>query len=124
MSSLKHKGYVGSVEYSEEDDCLFGKVLGMSKTLINYEGNTVQELKADFIKGVEQYLDYCKEQGLTPEKSFIDTFNVRIPSEIYGKIVSMAKDESVTLAFVRSAVEEKLANMGIMPKQKGAWKQR
>lgn len=29
MGNLKYKGYTGSVEYSEEDNCLFGKVLGM-----------------------------------------------------------------------------------------------
>ena len=26
MGYLKYKGYTGSVEYSEEDKCLFGKV--------------------------------------------------------------------------------------------------
>ena len=30
MGYLKYKGYTGSVEYSEEDNCLFGKVQGMS----------------------------------------------------------------------------------------------
>ena len=31
MGQLKYKGYSGSVEYSEEDNCLFGKVLGLKK---------------------------------------------------------------------------------------------
>jgi hypothetical protein len=30
MDFLEYKGYKGSVEYSKEDNCLFGKVQGMS----------------------------------------------------------------------------------------------
>ena len=46
MGYLKYKGYTGSVEYSEDDKCLFGKVQGMSKDSIMYEGSTVEELTA------------------------------------------------------------------------------
>lgn len=43
MGQLKYKGYAGSVEYSEEDNCLFGKVLGLRKSCITYEGETINE---------------------------------------------------------------------------------
>lgn len=29
MGTLRYKGYTGSVEYCDEDECLYGKVLGM-----------------------------------------------------------------------------------------------
>lgn len=48
MGQLKYKGYAGSVEYNEEDNCLFGKVLGLKKDCITYEGETISELKSDF----------------------------------------------------------------------------
>lgn len=41
MSILNYKGYTGSVEFSQEDNCLYGKVLGMKKNCISYEGETV-----------------------------------------------------------------------------------
>ena len=44
MNRLEYKGYYGSIEYSAEDNCLYGKVLGMPKDLISYEGNTASEL--------------------------------------------------------------------------------
>ena len=44
MSLLNYKGYTGSVEFSQEDNCLYGKVLGMKKDCISYEGETVSEL--------------------------------------------------------------------------------
>lgn len=45
MDNLEYKG---SIEYSEADDYLFGKVLGISKDLILYERNAIDELRADF----------------------------------------------------------------------------
>lgn len=109
MENLKYKGYIGSVEYSEEDNCLFGKVLGMNKVLISYEGETVLELKQDFMDGVDQYLESCKKLGITPQKSYSGTFNIRIPAEVHGKAVMKAKKEGISLnAFVRQAIEEKL----------------
>ena len=44
---MKYKGYEGSIEYTLEDKILFGKVQGI-KSLISYEGNTIDELEKDF----------------------------------------------------------------------------
>lgn len=59
MDFLEYKGYKDSVEYSKEDNCLFGKVQGMSKALILYEGSTLDELRKDFEEGVDSYLEAC-----------------------------------------------------------------
>jgi len=67
MDYLKYKGYKGSVEYSETDKCLFGKVLGLSDTLILYEGCTLAELKVDFEDSVDNYINSCIEDGIRPE---------------------------------------------------------
>ena len=48
MDYLEYKGYKGTVEYCKEDDCLVGKVIGMHKDLIAYEGCTLAELREDF----------------------------------------------------------------------------
>ena len=55
MGQLKYKGYAGSVEYNEEDNCLFGKVLGLKKDCITYEGETISELKSDFEGAIDDY---------------------------------------------------------------------
>ena len=54
---LKYQGYSGTVEYSKEDGCLFGKVLGMKKSLITYEGRTLTELRKDFELSIDFYLE-------------------------------------------------------------------
>jgi predicted HicB family RNase H-like nuclease len=115
MEHLKHKGYIGSIEYSEEDNCLYGKVLGLNKILISYEGTTIQDLKKDFTSGIEDYLSDCQKDGTTPQKSFTGTFNVRVPSKIHAKAVLKAKENGISLnAFVRFILEEKLETKSII----------
>lgn len=66
MGTLRYKGFSGTVEYSKEDNCLFGKVIGMNENIVTYEGKTVEELKADFVSGVDLYLGSCEERGIKP----------------------------------------------------------
>ena len=44
---MKYKEYYGTIEYSDEDQCFHGKVLGI-KGLVTFEGESVQELRASF----------------------------------------------------------------------------
>lgn len=108
-SNLKHKGFIGSIEYSEPDNILFGKVLGLNRVLISYEGKDVDELKKDFIDGIEHYLSVCEEEGIKPQKSYTGAFNVRIPSDMHGQAVLKAQELGINLnTFVKSAIEDKL----------------
>ena len=59
-----YKGYQGSVEFSSEDNCFYGKVLGLKGTLISYEGTSLEDLRRDFEEAVDYYL--CT----TPDKQF------------------------------------------------------
>jgi predicted HicB family RNase H-like nuclease len=77
MGYLHYKGYTGSVEYSEADGCLCGSVLGMKKSCILYEGNTIDELKADFEAGIDSYLDACKANSIKPDKPFSGAQHIR-----------------------------------------------
>lgn len=56
MKTMLYKGFVGTVEYSEEDGCFFGKVLENGNNLVAYEGQTEEELRKDFEEAVEGIL--------------------------------------------------------------------
>ena len=47
-SIMKYKGYWAKIEYSDEDECFYGIIVGLKNTSISFEGNTVKELKKDF----------------------------------------------------------------------------
>jgi len=67
MKYLEYKGYTGSIEYSPEDDLLYGKVLGI-RGLISYEGKTGRLLEVDFKGAIDTYLADCKAEGKKTEK--------------------------------------------------------
>ena len=109
MDYLEYKGYKGSVEYSKADNCLFGKVLGMSKDLILYEGNTIDELRADFESGIESYLAGCLADGVEPRRPYSGTLNIRISPEIHSRIAALAQESGMTInGYIRQAFENQL----------------
>lgn len=61
LNTLKYKGLVGSVAFSEEDNVFFGKIEGIDG-LVNFEGSSVEELKSAFHEAVDDYLAYCEEE--------------------------------------------------------------
>ena len=62
MNTLQYKGFIGSVEFSENDGVFFGKIEGIN-ALVTFEGESVRELTDAFHEGVEDYLVYCQEKG-------------------------------------------------------------
>lgn len=109
MDYLEYKNYKGSVEYSKADNCLFGKVLGMSKDLIIYEGNTIDELRADFEAGIDNYTAGCIADGIEPRKPYSGTLNIRISPEIHSKIAMLAQEAGTTInAYIKQTLEEQL----------------
>lgn len=97
MGYLKYKGYTGSVEFSQEDDCLYGKVQGLHGTLISYEGNSVEEIKKDFEGAVDDYLKSCEERGIEPGKPYSGKLNLRMSSELHAAIAKAASTAGTTI---------------------------
>ena len=109
MKNLEYKGYYGSIEYSKEDKCLHGKVLGMAKDCITYEGNTVEALENDFRDAIESYLEGCKEIGIKPRKGYNGVLNIRIPSEVHCQVAMYAENHGTSInAFIRDSIERRL----------------
>lgn len=108
-NTMEYKGYVGSVEFSEADGLFFGKVMGI-RGLLSYEGTTAKELVEDFHGAVDDYLALCEARGITPEKAYKGSFNVRISPELHKKAVICAAAQQMSLnSFVERALEKSVA---------------
>jgi predicted HicB family RNase H-like nuclease len=108
MKNLEYKGYTGSIEYSKEDDLLYGKVLGI-KGLISYEGTTGKKLEDDFIEAINTYLADCKHEGIKPEKPFKGSFNVRVSPTLHQKAALLAMKYKTSLNnFVAESIRERV----------------
>ncbi|MCI6714242.1 MAG: type II toxin-antitoxin system HicB family antitoxin [Lachnospiraceae bacterium] len=103
-NSMEYKGYVGTVEFSEEDKMLYGKVLGI-RTLISYEGASAAELVEDFHGAVDEYLALCESEGKKPEIAYKGSFNIRISPELHRRAAISAMEQQISLnKFVENAV--------------------
>lgn len=109
---MQYKGYVGSVEFSEEDSLFYGKLLGI-RSLISYEGSNAKELVSDFHEVVDEYLQSCKEDGTKPEIPYKGSTNLRFKQDTYRRmaIYAIRNGQSIN-SFVEEACEEKLKSVG------------
>lgn len=108
MNTMTYKGYLGSVAYSEKDQVFFGKIEGING-LVNFEGDSVKELTEAFHEAVDDYLAYCKEEGIEPDKSYTGVLNVRLTPAIHRQIAMLARQAGVTInAYIKEALEEKV----------------
>ena len=115
MNTLKYKGYIGSVSYSEPDKVFFGEIEGIND-LVTYEGESVQELTASFHEAVEDYLIFCEEHNCKPEKSYSGAFNVRVAPSLHRDIANLAAEAGISInAFVKRALAEAVKHPWVEP---------
>ncbi len=108
MNTMTYKGYLGSVAYSEKDQVFFGKIEGING-LVNFEGESVKELTEAFHEAVDDYLAYCKDEGIEPDKSYTGVLNVRLTPTIHRQIAMLAKQAGLTLnGYIKEALEDKI----------------
>lgn len=103
---MECNGYMGSVEYSADDDCFFGKVLGIND-LVTFEGTSINELKSAFRDALADYIQVCQRQGKEPERPYKGSFNVRISPALHRQAAQYAAAQGLTLnRFVEQAIED------------------
>ncbi len=108
MSALEYKGYIGSVDFSAEDECFHGKLLFI-RDLVTYEATTAKSLVKAFRCAVDDYLGTCEEQKKSPDKPFKGSLNVRLGPELHRAAALAAERDGIKLnELVKRAVSEKL----------------
>lgn len=104
MNAMTYKGYLGSVAYSEKDQVFFGKIEGING-LVNFEGESVKELTEAFHEAVDDYLAYCEDEGIEPDKSYSGVLNVRLTPAIHRQIAMLAQKAGMSInAFIRQVL--------------------
>ncbi len=109
-NTLTYKDFVGSVHYSAEDSVFYGKIEGIND-LITFEGTSVNELKEAFTQMVDKHLKDCDAEGITPQKSYKGSFNVRLSPELHRSAAIKAKMQGHSLnKFVSEAIKKAVSS--------------
>ncbi|TXD84811.1 type II toxin-antitoxin system HicB family antitoxin [Subsaximicrobium wynnwilliamsii] len=93
---LKHKAYLGSVEFSAEDAVLHGKIIGIND-LVTFEADSVDGIQKAFIEAVEDYLETCIALNKAPNKFYKGVFNVRTSNELHRDLALIAEKKQMKL---------------------------
>jgi len=96
MNSLLYKGYTARIDFSDEDDCFIGHIVGI-KDVIGFHGETVKELKNAFYEAVDDYNEACKAIGKKPQKPYSGNLMLRIPPEVHAAVATAAQVHGVSI---------------------------
>jgi predicted HicB family RNase H-like nuclease len=108
---LQHKGFMGSVHFSTQDDCFFGRIEGIDD-LVTFEGRSVDEIKTAFQGAVEDYKRLCETVGKPMQRSYKGSFNVRISPELHRKAVQKSLIHGLSLnQLVQKAIEDSVKDL-------------
>ena len=94
--TMQHGAYIAEVEIDEEVGIFHGRTINM-RDIVTFEGKSISELKREFAKSVKVYLDWCKADGVEPEKPFTGKFLVRVPPEVHRAAVAAAAQAGKSL---------------------------
>ena len=109
MNSMTYKGYTARVEYSEEDGCFVGHLIGM-RDIVGFDATTVKQLQSRFRKAVDDYLWASEQLGAKPEKPYSGRMMVRVAPELHAKASIAAQSAGTSLnQWVSQALERAVA---------------
>ena len=106
---MEYKGYIGRVEYDYDARVFTGSVIN-TRTVITFQGTSVEEMEREFRNSVDDYLNWCKEDNVTPEKPYSGKFNVRLNPLVHQQAAITAKGLNLSLnSFIEQSVKDEIS---------------
>jgi predicted HicB family RNase H-like nuclease len=109
MNMMTVDGYKARIEYDAELDMFRGEVLGLNGGA-DFWGKNPKELRAEFKKSLQVFLDVCRERGIEPRRSYSGKFNLRISPDLHEKLAIVAEAEGKSInALAQEALRIRVA---------------
>lgn len=96
MNLMNLNGYSAKIEYDADLDLFRGEVLGLTGGA-DFYGKNPRELRSEFKKSLQVFLEVCREKGIEPRRNFSGKFNLRISVELHEKLAIVAEAEGKSL---------------------------
>jgi len=109
MNTMTHKGYAAHVEYSEDDECFIGHIVGI-RDAVGFHGESVVGLRAAFEEAVDDYLATCAKLGREPNHPYSGQFRLRLKPELHARAAIAAETKGKSLnTWVSEVIERSVA---------------
>lgn len=93
---MDYRGYRATVTFDDELDTFHGAVIGTT-SVISFEGSSVEELHEAFAGAVDEYLAFCEEEGVAPDKPFSGNVALRMSPDLHRAAIETAQTEGKSL---------------------------
>lgn len=102
--------YHAKIEFDEDLDLFRGEILGLNGGA-DFYGKNPKELRTEFKKSLDVFLEVCKEKGIEPRKQFSGKFNLRISPELHERLAIAAQAEGKSInAVAQEALRIRIAS--------------
>jgi predicted HicB family RNase H-like nuclease len=109
MNIMTLDAYQAKIEYDADLDMFRGEILSLNGGADFYGKNT-KELRAEFKKSLQVFLDVCREKGIEPRRNYSGKFNLRIPAELHEKLAIVAQAEGKSInTLAQEALQQRVA---------------
>ena len=96
MNMMTLDGFSAKIEYDAELDVFRGEILGLSGGA-DFYGKNPKELRAEFKKSLQVFLEVCQEKGIEPRRNYSGKFNLRISPDLHEKLAIVAQAEGKSI---------------------------
>ena len=96
MNMMSLESYNAKIEYDAELDMFRGEILGLTGGA-DFYGKNPRELRAEFKKSLQVFLEVCREKGIEPRRNYSGKFNLRISPELHEKLAIVAQAEGKSI---------------------------
>ena len=91
-----YKGYTATVRFDDDALLFHGEVVGL-RDVITFQARTAEELVKSFHDSVDDYLSWCAEDGVAPQKPYSGKLAFRTTPEHHRLIASAAASQAKSI---------------------------
>jgi predicted HicB family RNase H-like nuclease len=104
-NTMQYKGYTAFIEYSAEDECFVGQVVGTRHAII-FDGTSVEEIRANFMDMMDEYPAMCADLEQEPNAP-VSEIMIPVSPELYAKAFRKAEYDGVPVRTVMETALQK-----------------
>lgn len=106
---IEYKGYIGVFAFDPDIDSFHGTVIN-TNDVITFYGASVEKLREEMGKSIEEYLKFCREQKRKPEKPCSGKLVLQTSPELHRRIALEAARRQVSInTYIQEILDKAVA---------------
>lgn len=109
MNVMTIDSFNAKIEYDPGLDVFRGEILGLNGGA-DFYGKNPKELRIEFKKSLDVFLEVCREKGVEPRRNYSGKFNLRISPELHERLAIVAQAEGKSInTLAQEALQQRVA---------------